>query len=348
MKKGLKTLLVSVFVLLLLPVAFAAIGSHGNYNSQTKFGFVGYDSTSSSGHNSRGSNQITGSFSIGTTYSGRFGILKYCGNSIIDSGETCDGTNLNGETCSSRGYKSGTLACKSDCSGFDTSGCTPHPPSVRENIPSGTYSGAPPSPTKFRSTTSVDITEGELAVFTLAQSGSFLHHGIRYIVDLKQIGEDFVKVWVYSPEPTKQTKPIEAIINTGKRANIDVDGDSWADVSIELRAIKDSDAFLYFRALKGPSKISIPTGKQVVEEELFELPKITLLPKDLLSENVLEKAWVKTLQDFQSFVKANVDYWISQAKTKKSWLLPSLAFIALLLLFFVRSFSFCLQRKRSK
>jgi hypothetical protein len=123
MKRRLKELFPVIFLLLLIPVAFAAIGSHGNYNSQTKFSFVGYDSSSGSGHTSRGSNQITGSFSIGTTYSGRFGILKYCGNSIIDSGETCDGTNLNGETCSSRGYKSGTLACKSDCS-FDASGCT--------------------------------------------------------------------------------------------------------------------------------------------------------------------------------------------------------------------------------
>ena len=335
-----KTLLVAVFVLLLIPVVFAAIGSHGNYNSQTKFSFVGYDSSSSAGHNSRGSDQITGSFSIGTTYSGRFGILKYCGNSIVDSGETCDGTNLNSQTCSSRGYSGGTLACKSDCSGFDTSGCTSAAAVVEEReIPSGTYSGAPPSLTKFSSTMSIDVGQGELAVFTIAQSGSFTAKGTEHIIDIKEIGEDFVRIWVYS-------EPIEIILNEGKRANVDLDGDGWADVRIELRGIKNNNAFLYVKELKGPSKLSIPipTGEQVVVEEQFELPKITLVPEDLMSG----KAWLEVLHNFEKLVRTNVDYWISQAKTKKSWLLPSLAFIALLLLFFVRSFSFYLERKKSK
>src|SRR5262249_51163458 len=44
-----------------------------------------------------------------------------CGNGSIDPGEQCDGSNLNGETCQSRGFAcGGTLTCSS-CS-FDTSG----------------------------------------------------------------------------------------------------------------------------------------------------------------------------------------------------------------------------------
>lgn len=39
----------------------------------------------------------------------------YCGDGIIQSGESCDGTNLNGATCSSLGYTSGSLSCTSDC-----------------------------------------------------------------------------------------------------------------------------------------------------------------------------------------------------------------------------------------
>ena len=38
-----------------------------------------------------------------------------CGNSIIDSGEACDGTNLNGRSCVLLGYKSGTLSCRASC-----------------------------------------------------------------------------------------------------------------------------------------------------------------------------------------------------------------------------------------
>lgn len=256
--------------------------------------------------------------------------------------------NLNSQTCPTRGYSSGTLACNSDCSGFDTSGCTSAAAVVKPvETPGGSSSGGAPSPTEFSSVTSVDVVKGEFAVFTTAQSADFTSKGVSYVVDIKQIGEDFVRVWVYSPEPTNQTKPIEIIISVGKRVNIDLDGDSWADVSVELRYIKDGNAFLYFKELKsqGPSKISIPTGKQVFVEEVgeedFELPKITLIPEGLTPT----KIWMKILQDFERFIKEKVDYWMSQIKTKKSWLLPSAAFISLLFLFFVKSLSFYRQRK---
>lgn len=52
--------------------------------------------------------------------------LDNCGNGRIDSGEDCDGTNLNGKTCatlSGATYTGGTLACSSSCT-FVTSGCT--------------------------------------------------------------------------------------------------------------------------------------------------------------------------------------------------------------------------------
>ena len=46
-----------------------------------------------------------------------------CGNGILNSGEQCDGTTLGGETCLTRGFTGGTLACTGSCT-FDTSGCT--------------------------------------------------------------------------------------------------------------------------------------------------------------------------------------------------------------------------------
>ncbi|PIY81755.1 hypothetical protein COY79_00975, partial [Candidatus Pacearchaeota archaeon CG_4_10_14_0_8_um_filter_35_169] len=38
-----------------------------------------------------------------------------CGNGNIDSGEDCDGVNLNGQTCELQGYLGGELSCNADC-----------------------------------------------------------------------------------------------------------------------------------------------------------------------------------------------------------------------------------------
>lgn len=46
-----------------------------------------------------------------------------CGNNMVEEGEFCDGTDLNGETCASQGFDSGTLKCDTDCRGYDESSC---------------------------------------------------------------------------------------------------------------------------------------------------------------------------------------------------------------------------------
>ena len=47
----------------------------------------------------------------------------YCGDDTINGPEVCDGTDLNGESCQSRGYDCGGLACLGDCTGFNESNC---------------------------------------------------------------------------------------------------------------------------------------------------------------------------------------------------------------------------------
>ncbi|MGM0595889.1 MAG: hypothetical protein ACQES9_02525 [Myxococcota bacterium] len=48
-----------------------------------------------------------------------------CGNGIVEAGEVCDGTALDGEDCTTIGdYTGGELDCTDDCSAFDESGCT--------------------------------------------------------------------------------------------------------------------------------------------------------------------------------------------------------------------------------
>jgi cysteine-rich repeat protein len=46
-----------------------------------------------------------------------------CGNGTLDSGEQCDGSNLNNTTCSSLGYDTGTLSCSSTCF-YNESNCS--------------------------------------------------------------------------------------------------------------------------------------------------------------------------------------------------------------------------------
>lgn len=46
-----------------------------------------------------------------------------CGDGLIRGGEQCDGANLNGATCQSLGFTSGTLACSGTCN-YNTAGCS--------------------------------------------------------------------------------------------------------------------------------------------------------------------------------------------------------------------------------
>ncbi len=73
------------------------------------------------------------------------GTVPGCGDGVIQTGESCDGSNLNSQTCSSQGFSGGTLTCNANCT-FNTSQCTTAPPP-----PSGGGGGggfiAPPSET---------------------------------------------------------------------------------------------------------------------------------------------------------------------------------------------------------
>lgn len=46
-----------------------------------------------------------------------------CGNEEIDSGEVCDGDDLDGKTCRAIGFSGGTLRCSKTCASFNVSGC---------------------------------------------------------------------------------------------------------------------------------------------------------------------------------------------------------------------------------
>jgi hypothetical protein len=49
-------------------------------------------------------------------------VASGCGNNIIESGEQCEGANLNGGTCMGQGFVAGQLSCDAACR-YDTSQC---------------------------------------------------------------------------------------------------------------------------------------------------------------------------------------------------------------------------------
>ncbi len=46
-----------------------------------------------------------------------------CGNSLVEPGETCDGTDFDGDDCQNYGFDGGTLSCSAACDQIFTSGC---------------------------------------------------------------------------------------------------------------------------------------------------------------------------------------------------------------------------------
>ena len=76
-----------------------------------------------SGYICYNSNCVIESNGAGSGSGGNTGKKYYCGDTIIELYEICDGTDLNGNNCATRGFGSGTLSCKQDCSNFDTTSC---------------------------------------------------------------------------------------------------------------------------------------------------------------------------------------------------------------------------------
>ncbi|MFH1290902.1 MAG: hypothetical protein ABIH92_05880 [Nanoarchaeota archaeon] len=60
--------------------------------------------------------------------------VQECGDDLVTGNETCDGTDLRGENCTSLGYVGGELSCNEDCLGFNMSSCSEG---------SGIFSGPP-------------------------------------------------------------------------------------------------------------------------------------------------------------------------------------------------------------
>src|SRR6185312_8128378 len=79
-------------------------------------GTSGASSSGKGGSTGNGGATATGGLTGngGTTATGG-NVSLTCGDGNLDPGEDCDQSQLNGSTCKSLGFDSGTLACTSNC-----------------------------------------------------------------------------------------------------------------------------------------------------------------------------------------------------------------------------------------
>lgn len=84
-------------------------------------------------------NQADGETCINGVCAVQQAVQPVCGNDVQEEPEVCDGSDLNSQTCETKGFASGNLACAAGCLSFDTSGCAAAPAACA-NVPSGIVS----------------------------------------------------------------------------------------------------------------------------------------------------------------------------------------------------------------
>lgn len=96
-------------------LSLLTVTAHANSEGSIDLDFLAY--SLSNGFNFFTISSILSSITINSA--------STCGNSVIDIslGEECDDTFLNGESCSSKGYAGGDLACSVGCLSFDETSC---------------------------------------------------------------------------------------------------------------------------------------------------------------------------------------------------------------------------------
>lgn len=85
-----------------------------------------------------------------------------CGNGTKETNEECDGSDLNGQSCTNFGYTGGTLSCRSDCY-FDKSACTPALPLLISYATSTDFANGYSNRTQTNSKINVQSTADTLA-----------------------------------------------------------------------------------------------------------------------------------------------------------------------------------------
>ena len=199
-------------------------------------------------------------------------IAGICGDAFVLDNEVCDSTNLSGETCVTLGNTGGTLACRSDCTGFNTQQCL------------NATANATVAATKTRPRTGgrvytmvykVSAADTFDFILSRAQKMLILHENYLHEKELCTINVDDIgqSATLLITHPELERQLIKVKFETGQTIPIDLDGDGILDVYFKLTDVLTRRAVFHIEKFK-----PISSGKKPLPG--IQVPKLES-PKDL-------------------------------------------------------------------
>ena len=191
-------------------------------------------------------------------------LVSLCGNGVIDQGEECDGANLAGQTCLTRGFSSGTLTCNSNCT-INTSQCFYSPPPGG----GGGGGGTPPAETKVifsgRAYPGMKVTvlkDAQIAVSTVADPGA------DFRVTVSGLSTGFYTFSLYSEDNYKRRSSLLTFpVTITSGVTIDIDNLFIAPtVAVDKIEVKHGNDIAIFGQSAPDSEITISVSS---EKEIF-------------------------------------------------------------------------------
>jgi 6-phosphogluconolactonase (cycloisomerase 2 family) len=186
-------------------------------------------------------------------------ISGICGNNLKESGEVCDGNDLNSETCESKGYDSGTLSCSNDCLNFDTSDCF------------SSSSGSSSSDLTFI-LNKEQLKNGYSKTLKKNWKMKFQLDNEFHELTLSEIYKKTVKIIVSS-------NPVTFNLSVNDIKKLDLDRDDSYDLQILLEDISDDEARIFIKEINEKIKEIVP------DSSYNEQTKKKTITGDIIYEN---------------------------------------------------------------
>lgn len=181
--------------------------------------------------------------------------LSVCGDEIVEGPEDCEGSDINGKTCSSIGFGGGDLTCDIACS-FDTTAClpptpTPTPSSTPTPVPTATPATSPAAasaPSSTQNDTAESSQTATVPIAVIAPSPvvqpalpvalrvfDINDDGIIHVTNLHTV----VKIWVDDWKNYMTEFESESFTSSNERNACDVNYDRHCD-------LKDFSVLMYY------------------------------------------------------------------------------------------------------
>lgn len=231
-------------------------------------------------------------------------VAGICGDALVTGSEQCDGANLTGQTCITRGYDAGTLACYGNCS-FDTSLCT-RVAAANVTVANVTAAAAAGERPKTEGALPKIIYDPDVAdTFDVAIPKTFplfyiLFKQKSYSVNVDELGDSVAVLKI-----TREDNNEKQIINFefGQTKPVDLDKDGILDLKFTLTDILTRRAVFHIEKIKqAESKLSLPV-KQTPQQSRTEIPRFEIYNQDYIDAFLLLALVTLAILNFGLFKK---------------------------------------------